>query len=429
MHDAEGVVGALVILDQDLAGPRVQMLATRLTRLGAITADLLFASKIEEVTEHVTEHITDAAGATVGSLSLLVDDETLALVGIRGGREGVASRWATYPVSGNTPAADVVRSRQTLLLTGLAEIRARYPGLESAAVGERSLLCLPLSVSGKVIGVVSLSFPGLREIDPAEHLFLQLLADTCAQAVDRLTRQQEAKDREDKLRFLAEASARLTSDLDYEATLSSVAELAVPWFADWCAITLEDDGRLRTLKVAHAHPQHEALIEELQASYPASPDSDRGAYRVLRTGESELVREVSDEFLAASAQDAEHLRLLRLLNFRSGLLVPLKTRGRVLGVITWVTGEHGRRFTEDDRTFGEDLASRAAVAIDNSQLHSQLRDSALRLQQAVLPAGLPTVPGWDLAVRYLPAGRSGAGGDFYDVLPLEGVEHRSSSAT
>ena len=148
------------------------MLATRLTRLGAITADLLFASKIEEVTEHVTEHITDAAGATVGSLSLLVDDETLALVGIRGGREGVASRWATYPVSGNTPAADVVRSKQTLMLTGLAEIRARYPGLESAAVGERSLLCLPLSVSGKVIGVVSLSFPGLREIDPAEHLFL-----------------------------------------------------------------------------------------------------------------------------------------------------------------------------------------------------------------------------------------------------------------
>ena len=234
---------------------------------------------------------------------------------------------------GQHPGRHVVRSKQTLMLTGLAEIRARYPGLESAAVGERSLLCLPLSVSGKVIGVVSLSFPGLREIDPAEHLFLQLLADTCAQAVDRLNRQEEARDREDKLRFLAEASARLTSDLDYEATLSSVAELAVPWFADWCAITLEDDGRLRTLKVAHAHPQHEALIEELQASYPASPDSNRGAYRVLRTGEScELGCEVSDEFLAASAQDAEHLRLLRLLNFRSGLLVPLKTRGRVMGV-------------------------------------------------------------------------------------------------
>ena len=124
----------------------------------------------------------------------------------------------------------------------------------------------------------------------------------------------------------------------------------MPWFADWCAIALEDDGRLRTLKVAHAQPQHEALIEELQASLPSLARLRPGAYRVLRTGESELVREVSDEFLAASAQDAEHLRLLRLLNFRSGLLVPLKTRGRVLGVITWVTGEQGRRFTEDDRT-------------------------------------------------------------------------------
>jgi serine phosphatase RsbU (regulator of sigma subunit) len=420
VRSGDPVTGALVLLDQHPeSGLPAQMLAARLTKLAAITADLLFATSIEEVTEHVTQHITDAAGATIGSMSLIVDDETLALVGIRGARDGVASRWATYPVAGNTPAAETVRTGRTLMLNGRAELERRYPGLESAAVGERSMLCLPLSVSGKPIGVITLSFPGLREIDTAEQLFLRLLADTCAQAIDRLSAQQESKDREDKLRFLAEASVRLAGDLDYESTLSAVAEMAVPWFADWCAIALEEDGRLRTLSVAHAHPEHEALIEELQTSYPPSPDADRGSYRVLRTGESDLVPEVSDELLALSAQDDRHLRLLRQLNFRSGLQVPLKSRDRVLGVITWVTGEHGRRFTEDDRAFGEDLALRAAVAIDSSQLHSQLRDSALRLQQAVLPDRLPELPGWELAVRYLPAGRSGAGGDFYDVLPLD----------
>jgi serine phosphatase RsbU (regulator of sigma subunit) len=84
-----------------------------------------------------------------------------------------------------------------------------------------------------------------------------------------------------------------------------------------------------------------------------------------------------------------------------------------------VAGDEGRRFTEDDLAFGEDLAQRAATAIDNAQLHSQVRTAALELQRAVLPAELPPVPGWRTAVRYLPAGRTDAGGDFYDVLELE----------
>lgn len=420
VREDDRVVGALVLLDQPLDGMvPARMLAGRLTKLADITADLLFAASIEEVTEHVTTHITDAAGATVGSISLLVDDETLALVGIRGARAGVTSRWATYPVSGNTPAAEAVRTGQTVMLSDRAEIERRFPGLESAAVGDRSMLCLPLSVVGKPIGVITLSFPGRREVDPAERLFLRLLADTCAQAIDRLAVQREATDREAKLRFLAEAGVRLAVDLDYESTLSAVAEMAVPWFADWCAIAVEDDGRLRTIAVAHSQPEHEALIERLQTDYPPSPHAERGSYRVLRTGESDLVPEISDELLTGLAHDEEHLRLLRQLSFRSALAVPLKSRDRVLGVITWVTGEHGRRFTEADRAFGEDLALRAALAIDNSDLHSQLRDSALRLQRAVLPDRLPDVAGWELAVSYLPAGRSGAGGDFYDVFPLD----------
>ena len=416
------VTGAMVLLEADgpksVGSPAADMLATRLTRLAAVTSDLLFAEDLNDVTEHVTRHVTDAAGATVGSLSILVDDDNLALVGIRGGPEGAASRWATYPVAGNTPAAEAVRTGRPIELVGRAEIERRYPGMESAAVGERSLLCLPLTVSVRPVGVMTLSFPGLREIDTAEHLFLQLLADTCAQAIERLSARRQAADREDKLRFLAEASARLASELDYETTLSAVAEMAVPWFADWCAIAVVDDGRLRTLSVAHSHPEHAALVERLQRDYPPSPDAPRGPYHVLRTRRSDLVHEVTDDLLAASALDDEHLRLLRELNFRSVLSVPLSSHDRVLGVITWVAGEHGRRFSEADLAFAEDLALRAAIAIDNAQLHSQLRDSALRLQQAVLPDRLPELPGWDLAVRYLPAGRSGAGGDFYDVVPL-----------
>ena len=171
--------------------------------------------------------------------------------------------------------------------------------------------------------------------------------------------------------------------------------------------------------MAHTHPERIALVHELQERYPADPSSDSGGYGVLRTGVSQLVPEVTDELLAASARDEEHLELMRALNLSSGLSCALKVGDRTFGVISWVAGEGGRRFSEDDLAFGEDLAQRAAIAIDNAQLHSQVRTAALELQRAVLPDELPRVEGWSTSVQYHPAGRTDAGGDFYDVVPLE----------
>jgi serine phosphatase RsbU (regulator of sigma subunit) len=88
-------------------------------------------------------------------------------------------------------------------------------------------------------------------------------------------------------------------------------------------------------------------------------------------------------------------------------------------VVTWVAGEEGRRFSPRDLAFGEDLARRAAVAIDNAQLHTEVREMAVRLQRAVLPAALPKVQGWRMSAHYSPAGHLDAGGDFYDVIALD----------
>jgi serine phosphatase RsbU (regulator of sigma subunit) len=386
-----------------------------------VTSDLLGAESREAVAKVVTEHLTDAAEADIGSLSVVLDPETLELVGIRGVGEGVAAQWATFAIEGNNPAAEACRTRETVLAVGLEEIHRRYPELEMAVEGERTLLSLPLSMGdGRCVGVLTLSFAGLREMDDAEMVFLRLLADTCASTIDRIAAQSSAADREAKLAFLAEATAELIGDLDYESTLTAVAEAAVPWFADWCAIGLEEDGYLRNIAVAHNQPDLEVTVRELMDRYPAAPSDQGGSYEVLRTGRSNLIPEVTDEMLVLSAKDDEHLRLLRLLELRSGMSCPLKVRDHVFGVITWVAGEGGRRFSPADLEFGEEIARRAAVAIDNAQLHSQVRDVALELQQAVLPASLPAVDGWSVAVRYLPAGRTDAGGDFYDLVPLDG---------
>jgi serine phosphatase RsbU (regulator of sigma subunit) len=130
------------------------------------------------------------------------------------------------------------------------------------------------------------------------------------------------------------------------------------------------------------------------------------------------VPEITDEMLVAAARDEEHLRLARELQLRSAVTVPLLARGRAFGVMTWVSAESGLRYTDADVTFAEDLAKRAATAIDNAQLYSQTKETAVRLQQAVLPDLSASIPGWEVASVYDPAGRTDVGGDFYDALPL-----------
>ena len=420
-RDGEVVGVVCVIDDTDLdrgPGREVRRLGDRLTRLARVGADLGTADDIETVTKVVITQVADAAGATVASISLVRDESTLALVGLRGGPEGAAQRWATYSIHDHNPASDVARTGRLLVLTGKEAFRTRYPDLEPASEGERSMVCLPLRVVGRAVGVITLSFPGRREFDNAELEFLGIIADSCAQALERIRAQQEAAEQAARVRFLADASIELSKSLDYEATLANVARLAVPAFADWCAIDVVEDDRLHRLAVEHVDPDKVRLALELERRYPSDRDAAGGAWEVMRTGQSLLIPDVTDDMIVAAAKDEEHLRLARQLALRSALVVPLVARGRVLGVITWVCAESERRYTDSDVTFAEDLGRRGAIAIDNAQLHSETLEAAVRLQRAVLPGLAVDVPGWEIASHYSPAGRTEVGGDFYDAVAL-----------
>lgn len=417
------VVGALFVLEDAADEPgrgRQQRVAARLARLARVTAELVTAESLDDVARIVTYQAADAAGATVATLVRLQGGDTLVLRGIRAQDPAIASEWASFPLSAHTPAGDAVRLREPIILTGRDELARAYPELEPSAGGERTLVVLPLLMSGTPLGAISLSFPARRSFDSAEQEFLRLLADTCAQAIDRIEARHDAADRAYKLSFLTQASAELASSLDYHTTLRNVARLGVPEFADWCSVQLLEDGDLRTLAIAHVDPEKVAFAEELQRRYPSDPDSEGGAWNVVRTGQSELIPLITDDLLVAAAQDEEHLRLARELNLRSAISVPLVAQGRVLGVMSWVSADEGRLFSASDLSFVEDLAQRAAVAIDNAQLHSETKEAAVRLQRAVLPDALPEVAGWQFASYYSPSGRTEVGGDFYDVLPVDG---------
>jgi len=184
---------------------------------------------------------------------------------------------------------------------------------------------------------------------------------------------------EQSLRFMADASATLTTLVNYQSTSQKVAALAVPHFSDWCAVDMvEPGGTLRRLAVAHVDAAKVRLAREQEERYPADPDVPHGAYHVLRTGKSEMMCEIPDALLVESATDEDHLRILRELGLKSYMCVPLQARSQTLGVVTFVTAESGRRYTESDLAFAGELARRSAIAIENAQLYAELRDADRR---------------------------------------------------
>lgn len=189
----------------------------------------------------------------------------------------------------------------------------------------------------------------------------------------------DTKRNEESTRFLADASAALAELTDYESTLQKVAALAIPFFADWCAVDMkESDGSLRRLAVTHSDPAKMQLAHELFRRYPPRVDDPHGIMKVLRTGMPDWVESIPDVLLAESAQDEEHLQIMRKLGLKSYICVPLKTRGKTLGVMTFVTAESGRIYNADDLQAAKDLAHRAVIAIENASLLSTLKESDKR---------------------------------------------------
>jgi PAS domain S-box-containing protein len=231
-----------------------------------------------------------------------------------------------------------------------------------------------------------------------------------------LEAEREARTRAD---FLARAGALLDESLDYEETLRAVAEIAVPRVADWCAVSVLDDfGVLRQVAAEHVDPAQRRLAEELNRRFPADPAEGGGTVEVARTGETLVVPEITDEMLVAGIGDPQQLALVRRLGLCSIIIAALRAHGRLYGTLTLATTGAGRRFDAPDVQLAEELARRAATAIDNARMYTERTRIAHALQVKLLPARLPDIPHAHLAARYRAAGElNEVGGDFYDVFP------------
>jgi PAS domain S-box-containing protein len=291
---------------------------------------------------------------------------------------------ATDAIRGNT---SIVSFQEPIVAEDIAttDWLTEEHRLAHAAEGTRSLLAIPLRYAGRVVGTVTFYFRERHSFTESELNAASLLGNLAAAAIGAAELFESQRRLAEDQRFVARASELLASSLEYERTLANVASLAVPQFADWCAIDMLDtDGGIRRLTVAHVDPEKVQLADELARKYPPDPDAGYGVPNVIRTRRPELLPEITDELLQEAVLDTpELLEVLRGLGLRSSMCVPLVARDRALGAITFVAAESGRRYGEDDLVVAQDLARRAATAVDNALLLRETQTARREAQRSL----------------------------------------------
>jgi predicted ATPase/signal transduction histidine kinase len=247
----------------------------------------------------------------------------------------------------------------------------------------RSVICLPLLSQADIVGLVYLennALPGA--FTPARLTVLEVLAAQAAISLEKaryVQREQAGRAAAEQTgarwALLAQAGELLSESLDYHAVLARLARLAVQSIADWCVVNLVEDGQIQPLAAAHADAAKEPLLAQLRERYPAGWGSPQISARVIETAEPILQPVITDEVLRDHVVDDEHHRILVELGVRSGMMVPLVAHGLVLGTISLCSGRPERRYSETDLALVLELARRAALAIENSQLYQKAQQS------------------------------------------------------
>ncbi|HVK06162.1 MAG TPA: GAF domain-containing protein [Armatimonadaceae bacterium] len=364
-----------------------------------LTAALLKAVTPDEVVAASVDQGMAILGARAGLVALVAPDgQHLEIVRTRGFDEAVIGRWRRIPLGAPLPLCDVVRTAAPLLLASRADWEDRYPAMVREAAHElQASAALPLVARGRTFGALHLSFPTERTFGDSERTFLAELARHCAMALDRALllekteqAQRQAEDARSeaetanrRLEFLARASGLLAESLDYQVTLDAIARLAVPDLCDWVTVDMVDPAEgsdeaalLRLAVAAHVDPEEVEALWELRRHSPIDmAQVGQPPVAAILTGEAVFLPEITPELVAASARDERQLRFIERLDLRSLVSVPLWTStssGAPQGAVTLAAMRaSGRVFTRETVTLAQELARRAALAVDNALLYER----------------------------------------------------------
>lgn len=372
--------------------------ALRISVLQNVTDLLAGAIEPKRVARVAIEQCLQVLAAHAGSVVLRsTDGETIELLEAIGYSSEMVENWRSFPLTLATPLSDAIRNQETILVSGRESLLAAYSGFVQRAsdLSGNAWAVIPMRVEGRVLGAIGLTFLDEREFDEEDRVFMSLLGLQAAHAMDRarlfeseLAARRAAEFAARRSAWLTQASHILNSSLEYETTFRELAQLAVPYLADWCRIHhMKDDGTADQLVLAHQDPAQvqwaETYIAEIRQTFASRRDSPIGLPNVLRTGKAEIYPDVTDALLQQVAENELQLEILRGVGCTSVMIVPMNASGKTLGAITLVNTESRRHFTQDDLAFAELLAERAASAIENASLFREKESLALELEERV----------------------------------------------
>ncbi|MFY2560438.1 GAF domain-containing protein [Corallococcus terminator] len=377
----------------------------RLSRFQAVTEAFGQTLTREEVAHVVLDLGLPAVDATAGMVHLTQEGgEAAELIAAVGVPDGLLEPLRVLPRTGeDLPGQDAVLDEAPVWMETLAAIQARYPRL-AALMAEgplRALALAPLFVEGRVFGTLAFGFEREKDFTALERASIIGLSRQCGQALERArlyerehTARLEAEALGTRLSLLADASALVSGSLGWEETVSGVARLALGHFADGCSVDSYDEGVVRRLAVLHADPEKAQRVLEL-TSFPLDSGQPSTLARVLASGQSRM--ETRRTRVPSATGGAPTWSACTLL------LTPLVARQRTLGALTFVRDAGRAPFNATDLSLAEELARRAALAMDNARLfraaraaEEESRRGAARLHVLVQVSQLIAEAGLDL---------------------------------
>ena len=415
-------VGISAVAERRRAGlEHTTRLAQRI--LDALAVELTGARTTKEVAEGFVLHAVRTLGAQSAMVLSLDPDGMLRSV-VWDGRGGPqADHYQEFPLASDVPGAVATRTRTDLHLRSRREIERTFPDLAGYYSDERSLHVLPLHRGERTLGALAMTF-GRSTFVAGDDAFLRSVAGSLTSALLRAEELQLVDAAAQRTALLAEASLTLSRHLEVDELLHEVGRLLVPRFSDWCAVQLLRDDRLSTVFLQHRDEETTRAGLEMVAAFPTRTDREHGAAAVVRTGRSEHYPYIAADVLDDAAVSEEHLQVLRNLGLTSAIIAPLQGRSTVLGALTLIHAESGRKYSEEDLRFLEQIADRVALALDTASTLSaqseRLADVMLvaeAAQRAILAPPPERVGPVALAARYRSAAlEAQVGGDLYEVV-------------
>jgi PAS domain S-box-containing protein len=347
--------------------------ATRLQNVADALATVLTP---QEVLDAVLTEGVRAAEARGGLIATLTDDgEWLEVIASRGYDMKWIDPFRRFPVSGDYPLSEAVRTGEGVFLSSEAERDERYPELVGRSQPGHALVCVPLvGELGKPIGGLVFSFPTDQDFTPDRRALKIALGRQAALALERARFSAGERALRERLSFLAEATALLTSSLELERTLERLTQLAVPQLADWCAISMlvEETGEIEQVVVAHQDPERQRWAKAMQSNSRTIMLDDEFdlTAQVIRTAEPVFLREIPQELLdQAVERDPNAAAALEEISLRSAITLPLRSGERTFGALTLVSEE--RELQDSDFELAQEVAARAAIAVENARLYRE----------------------------------------------------------